>query len=303
MRLTVLGSGAGGGIPQWNANNAISRQAFRGDLNSPRRTQASIAVSTDNKHWAIVNASPDLRAQIIATQALHPSGQQLRTSPISAVILTGADIDQIAGLLSLRERHAFNIFATEPVFEVLDEDSVFGVLDSELVEQHLLEFDEQIQIMPGMIVETISLPGKPPLYLEEVATPQAQSDPGNTIAIRLIDENTGSTCLYAPSCARVTAEMTAAAEESDVIFFDGTFFTDDEMIVTGEGKKTARRMGHVPVSGQDGSLAAFAELDGPRKIYIHINNTNPMAARDSAEAATVASSGWEIAEDGLEIEL
>jgi pyrroloquinoline quinone biosynthesis protein B len=303
MRLIVLGSGAGGGIPQWNANNPISRGAFRGDPNTPRRTQASIAVTADNAHWVIVNASPDLRAQIIAIHALHPTGTQLRSSPISSVVLTGADIDQIAGLLSLRERQEFSLYATERVFDVLDDNTVFRVLAEDLVEQYPIEFDEEYEVAPGLLMKALSLPGKPPLYLEDVTPPTAQSDPENSIAVLLRDQNTGSSCLYAPSCARVTEDLLAEAEEADVLLFDGTFFTDDEMIVSGEGKKTAQRMGHVAVSGESGSLAAFAELDGPRKIFIHINNTNPMAARDSAEAATVAAEDWEIAEDGMEIEL
>ena len=147
------------------------------------------------------------------------------------------------------------------------------------------------------------MPGKPPLYLEDLSKGDLGADPEDTIALKLTDEAAGVSCLFAPSCAHVTEEFYEAVEDADLLLLDGTFFTDDEMILTGEGKKSARRMGHIPVSGPDGSLAAFANLKAVRKIYIHINNTNPMAARDSAEAATVIAAGWEIAEDGLEIEL
>jgi pyrroloquinoline quinone biosynthesis protein B len=303
MRLIVLGSGAGGGIPQWNANNPISRLAFRAAPTAPRRMQASIALTSDGAHWAIVNAAPDLRTQIIETPALHPQGRTLRTSPIVSVVLTGSDIDQIAGLLSLRERQPFTLFATQRVLDILAGNRVFEVLAPGIVSRQALAIDALTEIAPGLTAEAISLPGKPPLYLEDPAKPSLGAHREDTIALKLTDEAAGVICLFAPSCARVTQELCDTAEIADVLLFDGTFFTDDEMIASGEGEKTARRMGHISVSGEDGSLAAFAEIKGPRKIYIHVNNTNPMAARDSAEAASVLAAGWEIAEDGLEIDL
>lgn len=303
MRLIVLGSGAGGGVPQWNAGNAISRLAFRGDPTVPRRSQASIAVTADGVHWAIVNASPDIRSQIIATPALHPQGKDLRATPISSVVLTGADIDQITGLLILRERQPFTLFATERVLDVLDDNSVFNVLAEGVVARDILPLDGEVEIAPGLIVEAITLPGKPPLYLEDVMDLAPEYAVGFVVALRITDETNGSVCLFAPACAHMTPELRDAMEDIDVLLFDGTFYNDDEMIITGEGKKSAQRMGHMPVSGRDGALMAFAAMSEPRKIFIHINNTNPMAARDSDEAATVLAAGWDIAEDGMEIEL
>lgn len=303
MRLIVLGSGAGGGIPQWNANNAGSSRAFRGERASPRRTQASIAVSANGTDWLLVNASPDLRQQIIATRALHPQGSARRHSPIKAVVLTGADIDQIAGLLTMRERQAFALHATARVHETLRANAVFNVLADDVVARHAIAVGTPFSPLPGLAVTARTVPGKVALYLEKTDEPGLGSAPEDTIALTIEEPATGRRVLFAPSCARIDDAVRGLADGADVMLFDGTLFTDDEMIASGEGAKTSRRMGHAPVTGDGGSLDAFQGVANRRKLYIHINNTNPMAATDSAEHARVRAAGWEIAEDGMEIVL
>lgn len=298
MRLIVLGSGAGGGIPQWNAANALSRAA----LAAPglRRNQTSLAVTGDGEAWALINAAPELRHQIIATPALHPRATPVRNSPIAAVVLTGADVDQVAGLLTLRERQPFTLLAAPRVLETLRANQIFGVLADGVVTRRPLEPGTPAPLLPGLVVTAHAVPGKVALYNEDMARADLGSAPGDTIAVMVSDEATGRRALVMPSCAAITPEVERLAAEADVLFFDGTFFTDDEMITTGEGSKTASRMGHVPVDGSQGPLERLAG-HACRRIFIHINNTNPMSDPATAQAARVRGAGWEIATDGMEI--
>jgi pyrroloquinoline quinone biosynthesis protein B len=299
-RLTaiVLGSAAGGGFPQWNCRCPVCRLAWAGDRRVRPRTQASLAVSANGEDWVLINASPDLPEQIRRVSELHPRGG-MRGSPIKAVLLTGAEVDQVAGLLSLRERGPFDLWATASTLSVIEENNVFDVLAPDLVRRQTISSGEVCRLAGGLEAELFAVPGKAPLYLEG----QPSRSAGGSEETVGVEFRAGKMRLaFVPGAAAVTPEMRQRLIRSDVVFFDGTLFSDDEMIATGTGEKTGRRMGHMPIDGAGGSLAALEELRA-RRIYIHINNTNPILVEGSSERAQVMNRGWEVAEDGLEIVL
>lgn len=300
MGLTaiVLGAAAGGGFPQWNCNCSVCRLAWAGDKRVRPRGQASLAVTGDGRRWALLNASPDLRAQIHATAQLHPGGH-VRGSPIAAVALTGAEIDQSVGLLSLRECSPFALYATATTLAAIAGNPMFGVLSAELVTRRAINPGERFVLVSGIEAELFIVPGKLPLYLEGDDS-DAASEPGENVGVELSDGR--RRIAYVPGAAAITPELRQRLARADVLFFDGTLFRDDEMIRAGIGKKSGRRMGHMPIEGPEGSLAALAGLPG-RRIFVHINNTNPLLIDDSPERARVTSAGWEVAEDGMEFAL
>ena len=292
MRAIVLGAAAGGGLPQWNCGCENCRLARAGAI--PAASQSSLAVSGNGRDWAILNASPDLRAQAAACPALHPTGA--RASPVRAVLLTNGDIDHVAGLLTLREKQPFVLYATAEILAVLAANPVFGVLDESLVPRRAVRLGEPFELVDGVEAELFAVPGKVPLYLE-----------GETVATDLEGEQTVGVrigrAFYVPGCARLTPALAERLGGAAAVFFDGTLWEDDEMIRTGVGKKTGRRMGHMPVSGPEGSMAAFAGLAVGRKVYVHMNNTNPLWRPGSAERAAAEAAGWEIGYDGMEVTL
>jgi pyrroloquinoline quinone biosynthesis protein B len=298
MGLTaiVLGAAAGGGFPQWNCNCDVCRLAWAGDKRVRPRTQASLAVTSDGRRWTLVNASPDLRAQIQATPQLHPR-EAARASPIAAVVLTGAEIDQTAGLLSLRERSPFLLYATAATLAAISDNPMFGVLSTDVVTRRAITPGERFALASGIEAELFIVPGKLPLYLEG-DDPDIKSETGANVGVELCDGR--SRIAYVPGAAAVTPVLRERLGRADVLLFDGTLFADDEMIRTETGKKSGRRMGHLPINGPDGSLAALAGLSS-RRIFVHINNTNPLLVDGSPERARVAAAGWEVAEDGMEI--
>jgi pyrroloquinoline quinone biosynthesis protein B len=298
MGLTaiVLGAAAGGGFPQWNCNCDVCRLAWAGDKRVRPRTQASLAVSGDGRRWTLLNASPDLRAQIQATPQLHPR-EAARASPIAAVILTGAEIDQTAGLLSLRERSPFSLYATAATLAAISDNPMFGVLSADVVTRRAITPGERFALASGIEAELFIVPGKLPLYLEG-DDPDIKSETGANVGVELCDGR--SRIAYVPGAAAVTPVLRERLARADVLLFDGTLFADDEMIRNKTGKKSGRRMGHLPINGPDGSLAALAGLSS-RRIFVHINNTNPLLVDGSPERARVAAAGWEVAEDGMEI--
>ena len=298
LTAIVLGAAAGGGFPQWNCRCRVCRLAWEGDPRVKPRTQASVAVSGDRKHWVLLNASPDLRAQIQAIPALQPHDGQ-RGSPIAAVILTGAEIDQIAGLLTLRERQGFSILATAETLEVVAANPVFSVLGADIVERKAVALDKPFALPGGLTAELFAVPGKIALYLES-DDPALDTETEGNVGVELVGG--GRRLIYVPGAAAVTASMLDRLSRADVVLFDGTLFDDDEMIATGTGKKTGRRMGHMPVGGPGGTLESLANLKG-RRILTHINNTNPILIEDSPERRKLASAGFEIAEDGMEVVL
>ena len=296
LRAIVLGSAAGGGYPQWNCRCPVCRLAWDKDDRVRPRTQASLAVSVDGARWILLNASPDLRAQLAATGALQPNSG-VRGSPIAAVVLTGAEIDQIAGLLDLREREAFSIHATREALDIVAGNPIFDALAADVVERRAVVLGEPFNVA-GIGVELFAAPGKVPLYLEREG---AQSNEASVNAGAELSAG-GRRLVFVPGAAALTPALTARLARADIVFFDGTLFTDDEMIRTGSGAKTGRRMGHMPIDGDGGSLSALAGLSA-RRIYIHINNTNPILIDGSAERRRVEAAGIEVAEDGMEIVL
>lgn len=262
------------------------------------RTQASLAVSADGDSWALINAAPDLREQIRTCRVLQPRGGT-RTSPIKSVVLTGAEIDQVAGLLSLRERAPFTLIATQASLDALADNPMFNALAPDLVARQGTAPGQRFQLCTGVEAELFTVPGKVPLYLEG-ATVQTAEETGANVGVEIFAAD--AHIAYVPGAACVTATMLQRLARTDVVLFDGTLFRDDEMITTGTGTKTGRRMGHMPIHGEGGSLAALATLAG-RRIFTHINNTNPMLVAGSPERIHVEESGWEVAEDGMEITL
>jgi pyrroloquinoline quinone biosynthesis protein B len=302
LRALVLGAAAGGGLPQWNCNAPNSRGFWTGRVDWPTATQSSLAVSVDDARWLLINASPDLRQQIIANRALHPRDPKrfgLRDSPIEAVLVTNGDIDHIAGLLTLREKQRFTLWTTGDIAEVLEANPIFGALDPEFVTRSRIALEQPFEPLPGLAVALFAVPGKVPLFLEG-ETVETDLEGEQTVGVHISD---GERALfYIPGCAAMTPALSQRLRGASVVLFDGTVFHDDEMIREGVGWKTGKRMGHMAMAGPEGSMAAFAELDVKRKVYVHINNTNPVWRPDSPERAETARAGWEIAFDGMEIE-
>lgn len=262
------------------------------------RTQASVAITADGDQWIVLNAAPDLKSQLDRTPALHPRGG-LRSSPVKAVVLTGSEVDQIAGLLTLRERQPFVLCATADTLDLIDANPIFGVLAQGLVSRMAILPGEPFSLPGGIEAEMFTVPGKRPLYIEGDA-PEIGGETGVSVGIEL---RAGKRRLaFVPGAAAVAPSLHARLSGADVVLFDGTLFTDDEMIRKQTGTKTGRRMGHVPIDGENGSLASLAGISG-RRIYIHINNTNPVLVDGSPERRKVEAAGWEVAEDGMEIVL
>ncbi|MEN9726195.1 MAG: hypothetical protein RL434_561 [Pseudomonadota bacterium] len=307
MHITVLGAAAGGGFPQWNCNHPNSRRARAGDPKAPMLTQSSLAVSADGERWVLFNASPDLRQQINDNPVLHPR-DALRMSPVKAVVLTNADVDHVTGLLTMRESQAFNLYATPRVHGVLAGNSIFNVLNPQFVQRLPMALDTPLALADpqgqplGFEVIPFAVPGKVALWLENVFKgDNFGSVDEDTVALEVRQE--GQTkFFYIPGCAAMTPALSARLRGAPLVFFDGTLFVDDEMIRDGVGVKTGQRMGHMSVSGPEGTLAAFAGLEVKRKVFIHINTTNPILIADTPERAVVEAAGWEVAQDGMHLE-
>jgi pyrroloquinoline quinone biosynthesis protein B len=303
----ILGSAAGGGFPQWNCNCDVCRLAWACDPRVKPRTQASIAVtagaalngpsSASGAPFVLINASPDLRQQIIATPALQP--RDLRMSPIAAVVLTGGEVDQTAGLLTLRERGPFGLYGTPDTLSTLAANSIFSVLAADVVSRHAVKSGAPFGLPAGIEAELFLVPGKAPLYLEG-DNPELESETDANVGIEVRAE--GARLVFIPGAAKLTPAIRARLATADLVLFDGTLFSDDEMIAAGTGVKTGRRMGHMPIDGPDGTLAALAGL-ARRRILIHINNTNPILIEGSPQRRAVEAAGFEVAEDGMRIEL
>ncbi len=303
----VLGSAAGGGFPQWNSNAPGCRRARQGDSAAQARTQASLAVSASNKDWFVLNAAPDLRLQIEATLHLHPR-EGLRSSPIAGVAVTGGDVDAIAGLLHLRERHRFDVYAPSRVLEIIAANPIFDVLAPDCVRRVELPLGERMELAgasgaSGLAVVAFAVPGKMPLYLEPGGQDPGLSEAGDAVGLEIIETATGKSLFFIPGCAAMTDRLRERLAGSALVFFDGTLWRDDEMIRLGVGGKTGRRMGHMSMSGEDGAIAAFRDLGVGRRIFIHINNSNPALLDDSPERRLANAEGWEIAHDGMEVRL
>ena len=294
MKCLVLGSAAGGGFPQWNCGCALCSLARAKDPRAKSRTQVSVAVTQDSERWLLVGASPDLRQQILENPSMAPMGA--RHSPVAGVVLVSADVDGVAGLLVLREQQRLRVFAPQSILDILADNRIFAALDPALVERLAVAPETPMDTGLGLTLTLLTMPGKVPLYHEDRAAPAAEQ--AITYAAKL--EAGGRTAIVAPACAAITADVRQKVAGADLLFFDGTLFTDDEMIRAGVSQKTGRRMGHVSVSGSDGSMAGLAGHTG-RRIYFHINNTNPMILDGSPERLAVEAAGFEVAHDGMEV--
>jgi pyrroloquinoline quinone biosynthesis protein B len=297
VQFLVLGSAAGGGLPQWNCLCENCRLVYERDGRLSARSQCSVAVSDDGENWMVLSATPDLRQQIIANPALHPKIAP-RHSPIKAVFAPNGDIDNIAGLLVMREMQPFTLYATGSVM-AHTEGGVFGVLNPQVVKRRTVKLDEVIDTGLGFSLTPFVTPGKIPLYMESsnAEAIETAAEGENTVGIEI--RKGDRRFYYIPSCARVTDALRKRLDGAEILFFDGTTFEEDELIRQGLMQKTAARMGHMAMNGERGSLRALKDIDIGRRIFVHINNSNPALRCDSAERAQVEAEGWQIGHDGL----
>jgi len=309
MHVEILGSAAGGGFPQWNCNCRNCRSLRAGTLHAKRRTQTQVAVSDDGCAWFLLNASPDLRMQIERTPALLP-GDGVRNSPISGVLLTSADIDQIAGLLSLRELQPFRIHCTQSLQRILREDnSAFGMLNR--VPRQVcwtnVKLGERFPLLAmqgeksGISCEAFSLADRYPMYVSPQRVAELKGE--EALLGVILTGSSGSRLAYLPTVPKISDPLLQRLDTADVLLFDGTFWSDDELIQVQGSGATAREMGHVPLSGPNGSLQLLAGVRRPRKILVHVNNTNPMLDESGPEYRQLRAAGWELAEDGWQLNL
>jgi len=309
MKIKILGSAAGGGFPQWNCNCRNCAAVRAGTPGFRARTQSSLAVSRNGTDWVLLNASPDLRQQLNDTPELHADPKiSLRHSPIKAAVLTNGDVDHIIGLINLREAQPFSIYASDRVLATLAANSVFQVLAEPLVPRNQIELDTPFELYGagvdlGLTVEAFAVPGKVALYLEDKSSENFGSQEGDTIGLKITDPAEQKSFFYIPGCAAVDEKLAARLAGADLVFFDGTLFTDDEMLQQGLLNKTGARMGHISMSGDAGSIAAFSKLGVGRLIYVHINNSNPALDENSPARKTIESSGCEVGYDGMEVRL
>jgi pyrroloquinoline quinone biosynthesis protein B len=308
MLIKVLGSSAGGGFPQWNCNGRNSADVRQGVAGLAPRSQASVALSADGRQWVLLNATPDLRQQINDTPELYPTADgPPRNSPIKAVVLTNGDVDAIAGLLCLREGQPFTVYGSARVLGILSSNSIFDVLNPDLVKRMPVTLGEGFAVQGpdepvGLTIEAFAVPAKIPLYLEdETAGPDFGAQEGDTVGLKITEDATGRHFFYIPGCARLDERLRARLKDAPLLFFDGTLYTNDEMVAQGLLNKTGDRMGHINMSGEAGSVAGLAPLNVKRKIFIHINNSNPVLRDGSPERKAVEAAGWEVSYDGMEV--
>lgn len=297
MRIHVLGSSAGGGLPQWNCGGPYSVRARSADPDVPPRTQPSLAISADGKRWSLINASPDIRDQFARFSGLHPT-PGTRELPLDTVVITNADLDHTLGLLVLRESLCYRVVSTPWVREtVLGHNAAWRLMESVWKPAAL---EETFAIDPKGALEgfLFPVPGKVPSYLSGLAS----NHPEATVGLRITDTRSGKRLVYAPGIQSLDPATTAALAAADCRFVDGTFFDAQELRALRPEAPDAHQMGHLPVGGEGGTLERLAKLPG-RSIYIHMNNTNPILDAGSKETALVRSRGVEIAWDGMEIEL
>ena len=310
MIIKVLGSAAGGGFPQWNCNCRNCADVRAGRPGFRARTQSSLAVSRDGSEWVLLNTSPDLRHQINSNPELGSRADgALRNSPIKAAVLTNGDVDHITGLINLREMEPFAFYGSDRVLSTIAQNSVFNVLDAGKVKRRELTLDTPTALYGadaplGLTVTAFAVPGKIALYLEDASKgDNFGSTAGDTIGLEVSDPASGKSFFYIPGCAEVDAKLAARLRNAALVFFDGTLYTDNEMIDAGLMPKTGARMGHISISGEAGSIAALAPLGVGRRIYVHINNSNPVLDEHSEARRQTEAAGWEVGYDGMEVRL
>ena len=303
MLVKVLGAAAGGAFPQWNCACQQCQRLRSGTFAGQPRTQAQVAISEDGAAWTLLNASPDIRIQIEATPQLWPNASGSLQSPIQSVVITAAEADTVAGLLSLREFQPLDVYATRSVLRILREDnSLFALLDRVPRQAVWKEIqpDEEFSVAQ-LRLQPFSLPGGFPGFVQ--ADRRSELDAREAVIGLLIDSRSGGRMAYLPGAAKVEDSWREWLDECDVLLFDGTFWTEDELCRVRGGGKQASEMGHLPLSGPCGSLAALRDIKCPRKIFFHINNTNLILDESSPAYAEVRDAGWEVARDGMEIRI
>ena len=303
MRVHLLGTAAGGGFPQWNCNCATCRGARA--MRARPRTQSCVALSADGRSWFLLNASPDLRVQIESFAPLRPAGS-VRGTAVEGVLLTNADLDHTLGLFLLREGERLAIHATRTVRRALAEGLALPAVLASFCRADWIEPPAELAPLcrrdgtpSGLLYAALSVPGKPPRYLDGRAAPSA----GTSVGYRIVDEATGGRLVFLPDVAALDEAVLAALRDCDAVLFDGTFWSQDEMRSMGVGTASAADMGHLPVGGPDGSLVRLAELPVSLKIYIHINNTNPILLDESPERRAVEAGGVAVGYDGWDFSL
>jgi pyrroloquinoline quinone biosynthesis protein B len=299
MQAIVLGSAAGGGVPQWNCRCPVCELAWMGDPRVRPRTQSSLAVSLDGEAWLVVNASPDIRQQIAATPALHPRSG-LRHSPITSVLLTNGDVDHVAGLLTLRESQPFDLFGTPEILGAIAANRIFDVMNLAHVARREVHLEVPFEPLKGLRATLFPVPGKAPLWLESSAPIIGEA--GESTVGGLFEAR-GRRLAYVPGCARISDDLRRRLDGLDALFFDGTVLEDDDLIRAGVGTKTGWRMGHVPMNGPEGAIAGLADCAIGRRVFVHINNTNPVLIEGSDERRAIEEVGWTVAHDGLTLHL
>jgi pyrroloquinoline quinone biosynthesis protein B len=303
MQIVLLGTAAGGGFPQWNCWCPTCLVARKDPGKARPRTQSSVAVTADGQRWFLLNASPDVREQLASLSVRPPDGN--RHVPVAGVVATDAELDHTLGIVLLREGRRLRLYATCAVRRVLEEDSrllpvtrAFAAVD--VVELPAaggpVSLDGTNGEASGLTVETFTVPAGPPRFASTAL-------PGHTIGLVLRDASTGGAFAFVPGCGGLDESLLARLEKTNLVLFDGTFWTDDELIGLGISDRTARQMDHLPVSGPEGSLNRLSRLEGPRRVYTHINNTNPMLIEDSAERTAVERAGLVVGMDGMRFEV
>ena len=314
MHVKILGSAAGGGFPQWNCTCPNCRTLRAGTFAGKARTQTQVAISADAKSWFLLGASPDLRAQIEATPELQPSseGDQsgIRHSPIAGVVLSNADVDHTLGLLLLRELQPLRVYTTASVRRILrDDNSMFAMLErvphqvtwTDFAAGATFELCDPAGSGSGLHCRPVSLGTHFPAYVSN--TWWSEHKAADASLGLMVESPSGKRLACMPAVPEITDALLQELDRADVLLFDGTFWNDDELIRMQGSGQTAKQMGHVPVSSVEGSLSKLARLQRPRRIYVHINNTNPMLNEAGPEYRQVREAGWEIAEDGWQFEM
>ena len=305
MHVRLLGTAAGGGFPQWNCACLNCEGVRRGTIRARPRTQSCAAVSSDGRRWFLLNASPDIRVQIESFDPLLPRGT-VRGTAIQGILVTSADLDHTLGLLMLREGGRLIVYATPSVRRALDEGlhlsevlDCYGGVDWRRPPTSLSPLVCADGSLSGLSYAAFSVPGKLPRYREG-----RDSTPGeDAVGYLLVDDFTGRRLVYVPGLAALDGDLLARLQDADAVLLDGTFWSDEEMQIVGAGGASARAMGHLPVGSEDGSLSALASLTAARKVYVHINNTNPMLREDSPERRDVEKAGVEVGWDRQEFTL
>jgi pyrroloquinoline quinone biosynthesis protein B len=302
VHIVLLGTAAGGGFPQWNCWCPICRAGRDTPHKAVRRRQSSVAVSVDGQRWFLLNASPDVHEQLDCLPGPVPPG--VRHVPIEGIIITDAELDHTLGVVLLREARHLQLFATSSVRLILEQDSRILPLTQAFtrVDVHEMSLGEGIPLRyrngepSGIVVEPFEVPAGPPRFARLHA-------PGHTVGLSLLDQTSGGSCAYVPGCGDLDETLLERFGSVDLLLFDGTFWTDDELTSLGISDRRAREMDHQPISGPSGTLSRLSKLTRPRKVYTHINNTNPILLESSTERAQVERAGFTVGADGMSFSL